>query len=167
MSAELRVPAVLAAAKVAKVPGLVTWLQHNSRIPVQIARNGQRLSPGGVWLAGTKENLTYQNGAVLYKPAAEDAVHSPSIDVLFFSLAQPHSPPHVGVLLTGMGRDGAAGLRELRKSGALTIAQDAATSVVYGMPKAAVELDAAAEILPLSAVGPRICQSVLGRKPAK
>lgn len=147
-------------------PGLAAWLQHNSRIPVRIARNGERLSPGGVWLAGTKENLTYQNGTVLYKAASEDAVHSPSIDVLFLSLAQPHAAPRVGVLLTGMGRDGAVGLLALRKSGALAIAQDAATSVVYGMPKAAAELDAATEILPLSAVGPRICQSVLGRRPA-
>jgi two-component system response regulator WspF len=148
-------------------PGLAAWLQHNSRIPVQIARSGERLSPGGVWLAGTKENLTFQNGNVLYRAAPEDAVHSPSIDVLFFSLAQPHTAPRVGVLLTGMGRDGAAGLLALRKSGALTIAQDAATSVVYGMPKAAAELGAATEILPLTAVGPRICQSVFGRRPTK
>jgi two-component system, chemotaxis family, response regulator WspF len=100
---------------------------------------------------------------VLYKAAPEDAAHSPSIDALFFSLAQPHTTPRIGVVLTGMGRDGAAGLLALRKSGALTIAQDAATSVVYGMPKAAAETDAAIEILPLSAIGPRICESVQDR----
>ena len=148
-------------------PGLASWLQHYSRIPVRIARQGELLSPGGVWLAGTKENLTYQNGAAFYTEPPEDAVHSPSIDALFFSLAQPQRAPRVGVLLTGMGRDGAAGLLELRKSGALTVAQDAATSVVYGMPKAAADLHAANEILPLSAIGPRICQFVLSRKSAK
>jgi chemotaxis response regulator CheB len=142
-------------------PGLAAWLQHHSRITVSIARHGQLLSPDGVWLAGTKDNLTYQNGVVLYKAAPEDAAHSPSIDALFFSLAQPHRAPRVGVLLTGMGRDGAAGLLAMRKSGAHTIAQDASTSVVYGMPKAAVELDAAAEILPLAAIAPRICESIL------
>jgi two-component system response regulator WspF len=142
-------------------PGLAVWLQHYSRIPVSIARHGQLLSPDGVWLAGTKDNLTYQNGTVLYKAAPEDAAHSPSIDALFFSLAQPHRAPRVGVLLTGMGRDGAAGLLAMRKSGAHTIAQDAATSVVYGMPKAAAELDAATEILPLNAIAPRICESIL------
>ena len=141
-------------------PGLAAWLQHHSKIPVSIARHGELLSPGGVWLAGTKDNLTYQNGTVLYKEAPEDAAHSPSIDALFFSLAQPHCAPRVGVLLTGMGRDGAAGLLALRKSGAHTIAQDATTSVVYGMPKAAAELDAATEILPLSAIAPRICECV-------
>ncbi len=142
-------------------PGLAAWLQHHSRIPVSIARHGEVLSPEGVWLAGTKDDLTYQNGTVLYKAAPEDAAHSPSIDALFFSLAQPHRVPRVGVLLTGMGRDGAAGLLAMRKSGAHTIAQDAATSVVYGMPKAAAEIDAATEILPLGAIAPRICESVL------
>ena len=150
-------------------PGLAAWLQHYSKLTVSIARQGELLLPGGVWLAGTKQNLTYQNGSVLYKAAAQDAVHCPSIDALFFSLAfthaQPSPVPRVGVLLTGMGRDGAAGLLALRKSGALTIAQDAATSVVYGMPKAAVELGAALEILPLSAVGPRICKSILAESP--
>jgi chemotaxis response regulator CheB len=143
-------------------PGLAAWLQHHSKIPVSIARHGQLLSPDGVWLAGTKDNLIYQNGAALYRAAPEDAVHSPSIDALFFSLAQPHSAPRVGVLLTGMGRDGAAGLLAMRKSGAHTIAQDAATSVVYGMPKAAAELDAAAEILPLAAIAPRLSEFILG-----
>jgi two-component system response regulator WspF len=142
-------------------PGLAAWLQHHSKIPVSIARHGERLSPNGIWLAGTKDNLTYQNGTAIYKAAPEDATHSPSIDALFFSLAQPHRAPRVGILLTGMGRDGAAGLLAMRKSGAHTIAQDASTSVVYGMPKAAAELDAAAEILPLAAIPQRICEFVL------
>jgi hypothetical protein len=63
-----------------------------------------------------------------------------------------------------MGRDGAAGLLALRKSGALTIAQDAATSVVYGMPKAAVEINGASEVMPLASIGPRICEAVLHRQ---
>jgi len=142
-------------------PGLATWLQHHSKIRISIARHGELLSPGGVWLGGTKENLTYQDGTVIYKAAPEDAVHSPSIDALFFSLAKPHRVPRVGVLLTGMGRDGAAGLLAMRQSGAHTIAQDESTSVVYGMPKAAADLDAATEILPLSAIASRICDFVL------
>jgi chemotaxis response regulator CheB len=148
-------------------PGLASWLQHHSRIPLSIARHGERLSPDSIWLAGTKDNMTYSNGTAFYEAAPEDAVHSPSIDALFFSLAQPHRAPRVGVLLTGMGRDGAAGLLAMRKSGAHTIAQDASTSVVYGMPKAAVELDAATEILPLSAIPRRIRECVLVKDRAR
>lgn len=144
-------------------PGLASWLRHSCVLPVAIARDGDQLTPGGVWIAGSNQNLIYDNGRLRYTAPPEDAVHSPSIDALFFSLAQPHRAPRLGVLLTGMGRDGAAGLMALRKSGALTIAQDAATSVVYGMPKAAAEIDAAAEILPLSAIAPRICEVVLHR----
>lgn len=141
-------------------PGLASWLRHSCVLPVVIAKDGEQLSPGGVWIAGRGENLAYDNGRVHYTPAPEDAVHSPSIDALFFSLAHPHRAPRVGVLLTGMGRDGAAGLMALRNSGAFTIAQDAATSVVYGMPKAAADLDAATEILPLADIAPRICEAI-------
>jgi len=144
-------------------PGLVGWLQHSSKLPVAIAEPDARLSPGTIWIAGRRENLAYDNGFARYTPAPEDAVHKPSIDSLFYSLAKPHRASRVGVLLTGMGRDGAAGLLALRKAGALTIAQDAATSVVYGMPKAAADISAASEILPLSSIGPRICEAVLQR----
>ncbi len=137
-------------------PGLAAWLQHYSRLPVVLAREGELLRPGHVWIAATGEHLVYADGLAHYTPAPHNSLHSPSVDVLFSSLAQPHQAPRAGVLLTGMGRDGAEGLRELRRSGALTIAQDAASSVVYGMPRAAAELKAAAEILPLKAIAARI-----------
>jgi two-component system response regulator WspF len=147
-------------------PGLASWLRHHCALPVAIVRDGDQLSPGGVWIAGSSDNLIYDHGYVRYTPAPEDAIHSPSIDALLFSLAQPHRAPRIGVLLTGMGRDGAAGLMALRKSGALTIAQDEASSVVYGMPKAAADMDAAAEILPLTSIAPRICDAILHREHA-
>jgi two-component system response regulator WspF len=148
-------------------PSLAGWLQHCTKVPVAIAEQNVRLSPGTIWIAGRKENLTYDNGMARYTPAPEDTIHKPSIDSLFYSLSKPHHAARIGVLLTGMGRDGAAGLLALRKSGALTIAQDAATSVVYGMPKAAAEISAANEILPLSSIGPRICEAVLQRIPSQ
>jgi two-component system chemotaxis response regulator CheB len=78
----------------------------------------------------------------------------PSVDVLFESVAAEFGPTAAGFLLTGMGRDGASGLLEMRRAGAFTVAQDQATSVVYGMPQQAALLNAAARIVPLSEVGP-------------
>lgn len=144
-------------------PGLAAWLRTSCALQVCIARDGETLHPAGVWIAGTSDDLIHDSGRLKYMPAKKDAIYSPSIDALFMSLAQPHRAARVGVLLTGMGRDGAAGLLAMRKAGALTIAQDAATSVVYGMPKAAAEIDGASEILPLDAIGRRICEAVLHR----
>jgi chemotaxis response regulator CheB len=78
------------------------------------------------------------------------------VDVFFKSVASFWRGDVIGVILTGMGRDGAEGLRVLREKGHHTIAQDRATSAVYGMPKAAAEMHAATEILPLDQIGPRI-----------
>ncbi|MCZ7680732.1 MAG: CheB methylesterase domain-containing protein [Sandaracinaceae bacterium] len=86
------------------------------------------------------------------------ARHCPSVDALFHSVATSDLAPHtVAALLTGMGNDGAQGLHALRRAGAWTIAQDEPSCVVYGMPKAAVQLEAACEVLPLDRIGPRIC----------
>jgi two-component system chemotaxis response regulator CheB len=87
------------------------------------------------------------------------ARHRPSVDVLFRSVAQAAGANAVGVIMTGMGDDGADGLLEMKKAGAATIAQDEATSVVFGMPKVAIERGAVDEILPLQ----RITQAILSR----
>jgi len=149
-------------------PGLASWLQHHSKLPVRLARDGEPIAAGGVWIAGTNDHLVYEwreeTGDFLnYTPHPRATAYRPSVDVLFASLAQPslNSAARVGVLLTGMGRDGAQGLLALRNAGALTIAQDAASSIVYGMPKAAADLKAAAEILPLESIGHRIRNAIL------
>jgi two-component system, chemotaxis family, response regulator WspF len=144
-------------------PALAAWLQQHCVLPVRIARDKESATAGGVWLAGTADHLVYDGkGLLRYTPHPRTSAYRPSADALFASLAEPHQAPRVGVLLTGMGRDGAEGLLAMRTTGSLTIAQDAATSVVYGMPKAAEELKAADEILPIAEVGPRIVQAVLG-----
>ena len=84
--------------------------------------------------------------------------HMPSVDVLFSS-AVPGAGRAVAALLTGMGRDGAQGLKELRDAGATTFAQDEATSIVYGMPRAAVQLGAAQSCLPLAEIGPAVLRA--------
>jgi len=143
-------------------PALADWLQHHSALPVRIARDKDILTARSVWLAGSSDHLVYDGGGRLrYTPHPRATPYRPSADALFASLAEPHRAIRIGVLLTGMGRDGAEGLLAMRTTGALTIAQDAATCVVYGMPKAAVELKAASEVLPISAIGPRIVEAVL------
>jgi two-component system chemotaxis response regulator CheB len=82
--------------------------------------------------------------------------HRPAVDVLFHSAAQQAGRQATGVLLTGMGKDGAAGLLALRETGAVTIAQDEASSLIFGMPREAIEIGAAAEVLALEAIAPRL-----------
>jgi two-component system response regulator WspF len=103
-----------------------------------------------VLVAGTDDHLVLRpDGTLGYSPEPRDNPFRPSVDVLFESLARHGRRPSVAVLLTGIGRDGAQGLLQLRRAGWHTIAQDEHTSVVYGMPQAARELGAAAEILPV------------------
>jgi two-component system response regulator WspF len=137
--------------------GLASWLADTSGMRVELARIGSVPSAGIALLAGTEEHLVMAAGGSLrYTPTPRELPYRPSVDVLFTSLVQHWQAPGVAVLLTGMGRDGAQGLKKLRQAGWLTIAQDEASSVVYGMPKAAALLGAAARVLPLVDIGPEI-----------
>ena len=98
------------------------------------------------------------DGLLAYQAEPKDLAYRPSVDVFFNSLADNHNNQSVAVLLTGMGKDGAQGLKSLRNKGWWTIAQDQATCAVYGMPKAAKEIDAAEEILPLEDIGARLAE---------
>src|SRR5262249_32354558 len=105
--------------------------------------------------------LTTSNGcfAVAIRKGPKVCYQRPSVDVLFRSVAEVAAPAAMGVLLTGMGSDGAQGMKSLRDSGCTTIAQDEATSVVFGMPAAAIELGAASEILPIDKIGASIIRA--------
>jgi len=137
--------------------GMADWLNLHSSLPVRIAREGDRLRAGEVLLAGTGDHLVMRGGGRIgYSAVPEDEVYRPSINVFFQSLCEACKGEAIGVLLTGMGADGAAGLKAMRAGGHHTIAQDSATSAVFGMPKAAAALSAAVEILPLDAIATRI-----------
>jgi two-component system chemotaxis response regulator CheB len=130
--------------------GLARWLDATCPLPVGIAVNGQRLLPGTVTLAPDGANTELDEGLRLrLTPAGPRQFHVPSVDLAFASAARVCGESAVGILLTGMGRDGAAGLGQLREAGGLTLAQDEASSVVWGMPGAAVAAGAAALVLPL------------------
>ena len=145
--------------------GMAQWLGAHSSIPVRTARERDRPVQGTALLAASGDHLTFVKGAHLsYTPEPQDYAYRPSVDVLFRSAAEHWPGPIVGVILTGMGRDGALGLKALRDRGHFTIAQDQATSAVYGMPMAAASLDAAVEILPVDRIAARLRER-LGRKP--
>jgi chemotaxis response regulator CheB len=137
--------------------GLAEWLGHQSKLEVRLAADGATPTPGTVLLPGKSSHLVFVSSNQLsYTRYPEDTSCHPSIDVFLKSVEQHWPGDVVGVLLTGMGRDGAEGLLALRGRGHHTIAQDQASSAVYGMPKAAAELKAATEILPLDKIAPRI-----------
>jgi two-component system chemotaxis response regulator CheB len=128
--------------------GMITWLARATERHVELAKNGVRPEPGVVYVAPDGQHLELRGRRLRLSDSTAVEGHQPSVDVLFASIAStgPASTT-IGALLTGMGKDGANGLGLLREAGAWTIAQDEASSVVYGMPKAAAEQDAACEIL--------------------
>lgn len=141
--------------------GLAEWLRSQCSLHVQVAVQGQGLSPGVVHVAGTNDHLVLRPDLTLgYQAEPADYPYRPSVDAFFGSVARYWPKPGVAALLTGMGRDGAKGLLALRQAGWPTIAQDEATSVVYGMPKAAAELGAATRILPLADIARAICDTL-------
>lgn len=137
--------------------GMAQWLSRESPLPVRVASEGERPTAGVALLAQTNDHLIFKAPNRLgYTPEPRDQPYRPSVDVFFHSATQLWAGEAVGVLLTGMGRDGARGLHAMRHKGHYTIAQDEASSAVYGMPKAAATLGAAVDVLPLQAIAPRL-----------
>lgn len=142
------------------VAGYAQWLAAETGRRVTIASHGDVLREGEVFVAGEDRHLTVTRSGVLeYREEPKDHLHKPAVDELFTSLAAFPSPG-IAVLLTGMGRDGADGLLALRRAGWHTIAQDEATSVVWGMPGAAHRAGAAVETLPIQAIGAAVAAVV-------
>jgi chemotaxis response regulator CheB len=137
--------------------GMADWLAQQSGLVVRPAKEGDSPVAGTVLLAATNDHIVLKAPTRLgYVADPIDYAYRPSVDVFFHSICRFWPGEAVGVLLTGMGRDGAVGLKALRDKGFPTIAQDKATSAVYGMPKAAAALGAAAEILALDRIAPRL-----------
>ncbi len=137
--------------------GVAKWLDDSTDLEVRVAREDDRPAAGTVLVAGGNQHLVFKTGSRLgYTPDPLDRVYRPSIDVFFQSVCRLWRGSVVGVLLTGMGKDGAQGLKALRGSGHHTIAQDQATCAVYGMPKAAAAMNAAVDILPIERIAERL-----------
>ncbi len=143
------------------LPGLVSWLQTSSALPLKVAEEGELIVPGQVYFAPEDRHLVLGGRGVVRSSQAPPVSHvRPSATVLFESAARVYGAETVGVLLTGMGEDGALGLKAIHDAGGTTLAQDEASSVVYGMPRAAAELDAVDQVLPLARVAGAIIELV-------
>jgi two-component system, chemotaxis family, response regulator WspF len=142
-------------------PGLGQWLSDQAHRRVTLAVEGHQPLAQEILLSGTDDHLIMGEDRRLHYSVEPRAMcYRPSVDVFFHSLAKNWPRPGVAVLLTGMGRDGAAGLLKLRSLNWRTITQDEASSIVWGMPKAAVDMGAAEEILPLSRIAEAIVRLV-------
>ncbi len=145
--------------------GLAEWLNSQTRLEVVLAAEGVCPQAGRVYLAANNDHLILNARHVFsYTAEPSDYPFRPSIDTFFLSAALQWPRAGVAALLTGMGKDGAAGLRALRDKGWHTIAQDEQTSVVYGMPKAAREMEAAVEILPIRQIAPSLVRNLKLRR---
>ncbi len=146
-------------------PGLARWLGERTGREVALVCPGDRPGAGRILLAATNDHIILDaRGRLRHDVEPVANFFRPSADVFFASVARNWSRPGVAVLLTGMGRDGAVGMLALRRAGWLTIAQDEATSVIWGMPGAAVALGAAALVLPVGQIAGAIAAR-LGPRP--
>ena len=145
------------------VASMATWLDGQTDLMVRLADAGEQPEPGRVYIAGGNNHLVVQrDGSFAHLSEPRDVLYRPSADMLLESVARHWQGAAIGLILSGMGRDGAKGLRKMRDAGARTIAQDQSTSAVYGMPRAAVELEAATDVLPLAEIAPFVCNLLRG-----
>ncbi|MCG5244078.1 chemotaxis-specific protein-glutamate methyltransferase CheB [Azospirillum doebereinerae] len=138
--------------------GFASWLGTVSPLPVLLAEHGAIPRPGHVYVAPGNQHLTLVNGVVHLTGDGLVCGQRPSGEELFRSMAVAYGSAAIGVLLTGMGEDGARGLVDMRRAGAYTIAEHASTAVIHSMPGTAVKLGGAVEELPLDQVAPRLLQ---------
>ena len=144
--------------------GLAEWLNHTTALQVHIGGHGMRPLPGHVYLAPDDFHMGVNSGGliILSKAAAENGLR-PAVSYLFRSLAEQVGAEAAGVLLTGMGHDGAAELKQMRDTGAMTIAQDRESSVVHGMPAEAIARGGAVQILPPERIAVALSTLVQGK----
>lgn len=138
------------------LPGFISWLGDTTPFPARIAEDGETPKPGVVYAPPADRHLEIRNGVLRIGKGPLVSGQRPSATILFQSMAEEVGARGVGVVLTGMGDDGALGLLAMNKVGAYTLAEDKSTAVVYGMPSAAVALGAVKNILPLDAIAWRI-----------
>lgn len=137
--------------------GFIDWLNRSCHLQIQIAQPGNSPKPGSIYFPPEQQHLELDDrGKFIYSEKPPVDGHCPSVTALFESVANFYGKKTVGILLTGMGRDGARGMQIIAEAGGFTIAQDEASSVVFGMPKEAIKLGAAKQVLPIGAIIPML-----------
>jgi two-component system chemotaxis response regulator CheB len=144
------------------LPGLVDWLATTCGMPVRIAVNGEVPSPGTVCFAPDNLRITVNADRQIELLPPDSQLIVPSVNDLFASAAEAYGPDAIGVLLTGMGKDGASALGRIRSRGGLTMAQDRESSIVFGMPGEAVRLNAAEVVGPPATIAARLNKVAAG-----
>jgi len=143
------------------IEGLANWFQEHSGLKVRVAENGDLASPGTVLLGPDGCHMVVGRGGVIgLDPSAALTGIRPAGDRLFHTVADVYGARAIGVVLTGMGNDGASGAASIKRAGGRVIAQDRATSTIFGMPSAAIEAGVVDEVLPLDAIGKKLVEWV-------
>ncbi len=148
------------------VTTLVDWLDDISEIRVKEAEDGEAVLPGVAYVAPTGLHLEVSGGRISLNNSAPVGGHRPSVDLLFSSVAREYGPGSIGVILSGMGRDGALGLKEIHDAGGFTIAQEEKSCIVFGMPKVATELGGVHAVLLPESMPAEILRQVQVQEPS-
>ncbi len=132
---------------------LISWLKSYAHLKIVKAQNHHTPEPGYIYFPEDNTHLTFDGGGrFILTPSVSTDLHKPSVDLLFQTAARAFGPKLTAAILTGMGRDGAQGLLEIKNAGGLTMAQNEASCVVFGMPKEAIQLGAAQHVLSISQI---------------
>lgn len=136
------------------IDGLVEWLKYSTKADIRVAKAGDRITHAKVFIAPDDYHMeASDNGTIVLRENNDKSItHVPSIDVLMRSVAKAYGEDAIGVIMTGMGKDGVEGMRAIKKSGGKTIAQDEKTSVIFGMNKVAIECKCVDRIVPLESI---------------
>jgi len=141
------------------VPGLVEWLDRVSKLNVKQAEEGEKISSGNIYVSPSETNMTIDsNEKIYFIERKEKDIYHPSCDALLSSIANVYGSGSIGVILTGMGNDGAVGMKKIKEAGGCTIAQDEESSVIYGMASVAVESGCIDKIMPLKQISEELVQ---------
>ncbi|CAM4071434.1 chemotaxis-specific protein-glutamate methyltransferase CheB [Vreelandella rituensis] len=149
------------------IDGMAQWLATRCRLPVRVARHNEALQAGCVYLAPSEYNLSVTlHHRLQLSPSPPGTIYHPSGDVLLASVAEVYTHHAIGIIMTGMGRDGVLGMSAIHRRGGVTLAQDEASSVIYGMNQEAVNAGVIQQILPLDELAAAMDRQALRRKPA-